>query len=85
MSGISDVPRGRADPVQEGQVPPSALWLLFSLGFLAHPVATGKQNQEQEGRLAGKTHLSFTCTAAAEPQVSCRVGMSALVQPQLSN
>lgn len=49
MSEIKDVPRDKADPVREGLVPPSALWLLFSLGFLAHPVDVPGTDQEQEG------------------------------------
>lgn len=38
MSKAEDVPQGRVGPVQEGRVPPSALWLLFSLVSLSRPV-----------------------------------------------
>lgn len=44
---MKDVPQDKADPVQEGLVPPSGLWPLFSLVFLVHPVSTTGKYQEQ--------------------------------------
>lgn len=64
-----DVPRDKADPVREGRVPPSALWLLFSPVFLAHPVGTTGKYEEEEGK-----HLSFNAHSRAESPPSPGAG-----------